>query len=45
MHKQRNFFGQNPRIGMLLKTLDNMDTEKRKQHFDSAENFLKSLDS
>jgi len=45
MHKQRDFFSQNPRIGMLLKTLDNMDTEKRKQHFDTAENFLKSLDA
>ena len=45
MHKQRDFFSQNPRIGMLLKTLDNMDTEKRKQHFDAAGNFLKSLNA
>ena len=44
MHKQRDFFGQNPRIGMLLKTLDNMDAEKRNQHFAAAENFLKRLD-
>lgn len=45
MHKQRDFFGQNPRIGMLLKTLDNMDAEKRQQHFNAAETFLKSLDA
>lgn len=45
MHKQRNFFAQNPRIGMLLKTLDNMDTEKRNQHFAAAECFIKSLDA
>ena len=45
MDKQRDFFGQNPRIGMLLKTLDNMDAEKRNQHFAAAENFLKSLDA
>ena len=30
---------------MLLKTLDNMDAEKRNQHFAAAENFLKSLDA
>jgi deoxyribodipyrimidine photolyase-related protein len=45
MNKQRNFFSQNPRIGMLLKTLDNMEAEKRIQHFAAAENFLKSLDA
>jgi deoxyribodipyrimidine photolyase-related protein len=45
MHKQRDFFGQNPRIGMLLKTLDKMDAEKRNQHFAAAENFLKRLDA
>ncbi|MBM3920442.1 MAG: cryptochrome/photolyase family protein [Sphingomonadales bacterium] len=45
MHKQRDFFGQNPRIGMLLKALDNMDAEKRQQHFDVADNFLKNLDA
>lgn len=44
MHKQRAFFSQNPRIGMLLKTLDNMDAEKRQLHFHAAEKFLKSLE-
>ncbi|NBP05244.1 MAG: cryptochrome/photolyase family protein [Bacteroidetes bacterium] len=37
-------FSQNPRIGMLLKTLDNMDAEKRQLHFHAAEKFLKSLE-
>jgi deoxyribodipyrimidine photolyase-related protein len=45
MDKQRAFFGQNPRIGMLLNTLDRMDSEKRQAHFNLAEQYLKSLDA
>jgi deoxyribodipyrimidine photolyase-related protein len=44
MHEHRDFFGQNPRLGMLLKTLDNMDNTKREAHFRSAETWLSSLD-
>ncbi|MFN9776679.1 MAG: FAD-binding domain-containing protein, partial [Candidatus Kapaibacterium sp.] len=36
MHKQRNFFGTNPRLGMLLKTLDRMPAEKQEQMWRTA---------
>ena len=44
MHVHREFFESNQRIGMLLKTFDNMDKAKRKNYIDTAENFLASLD-
>jgi len=43
MDVHRDFFGQNPRLGMLLKTLDKMDSGKREAHFNAAESFLGSL--
>ncbi len=43
MHRHRDFFTQNPRLGMLIKTLDRMDQVKREKHFDSAEKFLVEL--
>lgn len=43
MHEHRNFFSQNPRLGMLLKTFDKMPDEKRAQHLKQAETFLASL--
>jgi deoxyribodipyrimidine photolyase-related protein len=45
MHVHRDFFLQNPRLGMLVKTFDKMPEEKRKQHLKNAENFLKKLDN
>jgi deoxyribodipyrimidine photolyase-related protein len=36
MHKQRDFFGTNPRLGMLLKTLDRMPAEKQEQMWRTA---------
>ncbi len=44
MHQQRAFFNSNPRLGMLLKTLDNMSSEKRNRHLANAEMFLKNLE-
>ena len=44
MDKQRSFFSQNPRIGMLLKTLNNMPEEKRNGHLNLASEYLNSLD-
>lgn len=44
MHVHRDFFGQNPRLGMLVKTFDKMKPEKRKEHLAAAERFLKKLD-
>jgi deoxyribodipyrimidine photolyase-related protein len=44
MHVHRNFFLQNPRLGMLIKTFDKMPKEKQAKHLNAAENFLKELD-
>jgi deoxyribodipyrimidine photolyase-related protein len=45
MHKHRTFFLQNPRLGMLIKTWDKMDSAKQQLHLQRAENFLQSLDA
>ena len=44
MHVHRDFFGSNPRLGMLLNTFDKMPVEKRNQHLHHAESFLQKLD-
>jgi deoxyribodipyrimidine photolyase-related protein len=44
MHAHRNFFGTNPRLGMLLNTFDKMPEEKRNKHLQNAELYLKLLD-
>jgi deoxyribodipyrimidine photolyase-related protein len=44
MHVHRNFFLKNPRLGMLINTFDKMAGEKRQQHLNNAEKFLKQLD-
>jgi deoxyribodipyrimidine photolyase-related protein len=44
MHVHRSFFSQNPRLGMLLGTLDKMDPDKRNGLMAKAEQFLGSLD-
>lgn len=43
MQVHRDFFSSNPRLGMLLKTLDKMPPEKRDRHLQVAESFLNSL--
>jgi len=45
MEKHRDFFSNNPRLGMLLKTLDKMPAEKRNRHMDNAAQFLQQLDA
>lgn len=44
MHVHRNFFLQNPRLGMLVRSFDKMAEAKRKAHLKTAEVFLKKLD-
>jgi deoxyribodipyrimidine photolyase-related protein len=44
MHVHRNFFLQNPRLGMLIKTFDKMTEEKQQQHLTNAEQYLQMLD-
>jgi deoxyribodipyrimidine photolyase-related protein len=43
MHVHRDFFTQNPRLGMLVRTFDKMAPEKQKAHLDAAEAYLKQL--
>jgi len=43
MHVHREFFEQNPRLGMLIRTFDKMDLQKQKTHLKNAEKFLKNL--
>jgi deoxyribodipyrimidine photolyase-related protein len=43
MHTQRDFFLQNPRLGMLVRSFDNMANAKQKAHLNNAEKFLNSL--
>ena len=45
MHVHRDFFGQNPRLGMLLGTWDRMPAEKREKHLRAAEQWLGELRS
>jgi deoxyribodipyrimidine photolyase-related protein len=44
MYVHRDFFGRNPRLGMLLKTLDRMPPEKSNELMHSANNFLQQMD-
>ncbi|OLY93315.1 deoxyribodipyrimidine photolyase-related protein [Cnuella takakiae] len=44
MHVQRNFFLQNPRLGMLVRTFDKMPEAKRLAHLKVANEFLKKID-
>lgn len=43
MHVHRDFFLQNPRLGMLVHSFDKMSIEKQEQHLKAAEKFLQSL--
>lgn len=44
MHVHRDFFLQNPRLGMLISSFDKMDEFKRQAHLDQADQFLQSLE-
>ena len=43
MHVHRNFFMQNPRLGMLVRTFDKMSEAKRNSHLANAEKYLNTL--
>ena len=45
MHIHRDFFLQNPRLGMLIKTFDKMPEEKQQAHVNVATEYLRSLDN
>ncbi len=44
MHVHRNFFTQNPRLGMLVRSFDKMTAVKQNEHLSNANHFLKMLD-
>lgn len=43
MHVHRDFFLQNPRLGMLVNTFDKMPDEKQTLHLQNSNQFLRSL--
>jgi deoxyribodipyrimidine photolyase-related protein len=43
MHEHRDFFLQNPRLGMLVRTFDKMSVEKQQIHLSNAEKYLATL--
>ena len=43
MNLHRATFSKNPRMAMLIKTLERMSPEKRESHFEKAEMFLARL--
>jgi deoxyribodipyrimidine photolyase-related protein len=45
MHTHRDFFLQNPRLGMLVRTFDKMDSKKQEIHLSNASNYLNKLDA
>ncbi|MGB5820180.1 MAG: cryptochrome/photolyase family protein [Saonia sp.] len=44
MHVHRDFFTQNPRLGMLVKLFDKMSEEKRQHHIAMGNAYLAQLD-
>jgi deoxyribodipyrimidine photolyase-related protein len=44
MHVHRDFFMQNPRMGMLLKTFDKLPEQQRTARLEYAQNYLYTLD-
>ena len=45
MDTHRDFFTQNPRLGMLVRMFEKMSSEKREGHLERAESFLNKLDA
>jgi deoxyribodipyrimidine photolyase-related protein len=45
MDKHRDFFLSNPRLGMLIRTFDKMNQEKKEMYFENAKLFFNQLDN
>jgi deoxyribodipyrimidine photolyase-related protein len=43
MHVHRDFFLQNPRLGMLIRSFDKMPIEKQNTLLTKADNFINTL--
>jgi len=44
MHNNRDFFLKNPRLGMLVRTFDKMNPERKTMLLQTAESFLNAMD-
>lgn len=44
LYTHRDFFQTNPRLGMLIRTFDNMAADKRERHLRIAESYLAGID-
>jgi deoxyribodipyrimidine photolyase-related protein len=44
INEHRQFFQQNPRLGMMVMTYDKMSEEKKIAHMNNANTFLNGLD-
>lgn len=44
MDKHREFFLSNPRLGMLIRTFDKMNTKTKETHLNNAKSFFENLD-
>ncbi len=42
IERNKDFFSSNPRLGMMVRTLEKMDKERKKEIFKAAEDFVKS---
>ena len=45
LHVHRDFFKRNPRMGMLIRSFDTMDEQKRNKLLGDADTYLENLDS
>lgn len=45
IHTQREYFLQNPRLGMMVRIFDKMDDVKQRTHLNNAKKFIQSLDN
>jgi deoxyribodipyrimidine photolyase-related protein len=43
IHRHRKFFQKNPRLGLMVGTLDKMDKTRKLQIFKAADSFLSSI--
>ncbi len=45
LNRHHSFFLQNPRLNMLMKSFDKMDSAKQNMHLENAEGFMKNIRS
>jgi len=45
IHDHQDFFAENPRLGMMVKTFEKMPEEKQKQHLKTAKECIENLTS